>query len=169
MQREGCPAVATSVAKADIPLLPTTRELRLGRASEPIRGRLTRPTLGFGNRVHRRATVLQFLLISPMRSLCFLGKRGRPLLARSRCVFTEGRFVYVIRSLADPTRYYVGKTIDVTRRLAVHNSGGSQHTAALRPWELVAAIEFTKESSAAAFEKYLKSGSGRAFAKRHFV
>jgi len=50
----------------------------------------------------------------------------------------------------------------------MHKSGGSLHTAELRPWELVAAIEFTKESSAVAFEKYLKSGSGRAFAKRHF-
>jgi hypothetical protein len=39
----------------------------------------------------------------------------------------------------------------------------------LRPWDLVAVIEFTNEASAVAFEKYLKSGSGRAFAKRHFV
>jgi putative endonuclease len=79
------------------------------------------------------------------------------------------RFVYVIRSIADPARYYVGLTTDVVRRLAIHNSGGSTHTAELRPWELVTAIEFAKESSAVAFEKYLKSGSGRAFAKRHFV
>jgi predicted GIY-YIG superfamily endonuclease len=84
-------------------------------------------------------------------------------------MFTESRFVYVIRSLLDPARHHAGRTSDVTRRLAVHNSGGSLHTAALRPWELVTAIEFTKESSAMAFEKYLKSGSGRAFAKRHFV
>jgi predicted GIY-YIG superfamily endonuclease len=53
--------------------------------------------------------------------------------------------------------------------MSIHNSGGSSHTAQLRPWELVACIEFSKESSAVAFEKYLKSGSGRAFAKRHFV
>jgi predicted GIY-YIG superfamily endonuclease len=82
---------------------------------------------------------------------------------------SRGRFVYVIRSSRFPTRYYVGLTDDVVRRLTVHNSGGSSHTANLRPWELVAAIEFTNESSAVAFEKYLKSGSGRAFAKRHFV
>jgi hypothetical protein len=29
-------------------------------------------------------------------------------------------------------------------------------------------LEFPNESAAARFEKYLKSGSGRAFAKRHF-
>ena len=82
---------------------------------------------------------------------------------------SRGRFVYVIRSSMFPTRYYIGLTDDVVRRLTVHNSGGSSHTAKLRPWELVAAIEFTNEPSAVAFEKYLKSGSGRAFAKRHFV
>jgi predicted GIY-YIG superfamily endonuclease len=82
---------------------------------------------------------------------------------------SHGRFVYIIRSTLDPTRYYVGLTSDVQRRLSVHNSGGSEHTAGLRPWDLVAAVEFTNESSAVAFEKYLKSGSGRAFAKRHFV
>jgi len=78
------------------------------------------------------------------------------------------RFVYVLRSVPFPARYYVGLTSDVRTRLETHNSGGSQHTAALRPWELVAAIELATESGAAAFEKYLKSGSGRAFAKRHF-
>jgi len=45
----------------------------------------------------------------------------------------------------------------------------SLRKSALRPWQLVAAIEFANEQSALAFEKYLKSGSGRAFAKRHFV
>ena len=79
------------------------------------------------------------------------------------------RFVYVVRSVRHPDRYYAGLTSDVTRRLATHNSGGSQHTSAMRPWELVVSLEFSTESSAVAFEKYLKSGSGRAFAKRHFV
>jgi hypothetical protein len=37
-----------------------------------------------------------------------------------------------------------------------------------KPWTLVVALEFTDEALAKRFEKYLKSGSGRAFAKRHF-
>lgn len=78
-------------------------------------------------------------------------------------------FVYVLRSVPSPERYYVGLTSDVKRRIETHNSGGSQHTATLRPWEFVAAIEFASEQSATVFERYLKSGSGRAFAKRHFV
>ena len=77
--------------------------------------------------------------------------------------------VYILRSLVDPTRYYTGLTSDVARRLDTHNSGGSIHTVANRPWQLVAAIEFSNVDSAVKFERYLKSGSGRAFAKRHFV
>lgn len=77
--------------------------------------------------------------------------------------------VYVLRSGVDPNRYYSGLTSDIEGRLATHNSGGSAHTARLRPWQVVVAIEFSRERSAVAFERYLKTGSGRAFAKRHFV
>ena len=81
----------------------------------------------------------------------------------------DRRYVYVLRSERDPRRYYVGLTSNVAVRIETHNSGGSQHTAANRPWRLVAAVEFAKEPSAIRFERYLKSGWGRAFAKRHFV
>jgi putative endonuclease len=84
-------------------------------------------------------------------------------------VFGQARFVYVLRSRIDATRYYTGVTSNVARRLAVHNTGGSKCTAHLRPWALVVSLEFANEESALAFERYLKSGSGRAFAKKHFV
>jgi len=77
--------------------------------------------------------------------------------------------VYVLRSVTRSQRYYVGLTSDVERRVEVHNSGGSRHTMMDRPWRLVAFIQFADESSAVRFEQYLKSGSGRAFAKRHLV
>jgi putative endonuclease len=83
-------------------------------------------------------------------------------------MLTQSRIVYVLRSVNHPDRYYTGLTDNVERRLAVHNSGGSKYTADLRPWALVAGIEFTNPASAAAFEQYLKTGSGRAFSKRHF-
>ena len=82
---------------------------------------------------------------------------------------TSGQFVYVIRSVSHPDRYYTGITDNVERRLAVHNSGGSKHTSMLRPWVLVAYTVFASIESAVAFEHYLKSGSGRAFSKRHFI
>ena len=81
----------------------------------------------------------------------------------------SARFVYILRSMPSPTRYYVGLTSDVAHRLETHNSGGSIHPSANRPWQVVAAIEFSNSNSAVAFERYLKTGSGRAFAKRHFV
>ncbi len=81
----------------------------------------------------------------------------------------QGNIVYVLRSDSHPDRYYTGLTDNVERRLAVHNSGGSKHTAYLRPWSLVAFTTFTNVDSAAAFEDYLKTGSGRAFSKRHFI
>jgi len=84
-------------------------------------------------------------------------------------VDSESRFVYVLVSEIDPRRHYVGLTSNVTTRLAVHNSGGSQHTARHRPWRVIVSLEFATQASAVAFEKYLKTGSGRAFAKRHFV
>lgn len=55
------------------------------------------------------------------------------------------RFVYVLVSEADPHRHYVGLTSNVATRLAVHNSGGSQHTAADRPWKLIVSLEFSDE------------------------
>jgi len=81
----------------------------------------------------------------------------------------ERSFVYIIRSTIHRDRYYVGITSNVSQRLGTHNSGGNAHTMQDRPWELVVSLEFANPNSALAFERYLKSGSGRAFAKRHFV
>jgi predicted GIY-YIG superfamily endonuclease len=77
------------------------------------------------------------------------------------------RFVYVLRSDSNPAHRYVGLTRDVDNRLEWHNHGPSGHTIEHRPWSLVVVIEFPTEQQALRFERYLKSGSGRAFAKRH--
>jgi putative endonuclease len=79
------------------------------------------------------------------------------------------RFVYVLRSERDPSRHYVGRTGSVADRLRWHNQGPTGHTCAQRPWRILVAMEFADGSTAARFERYLKSGSGRAFAKRHFA
>jgi len=76
-------------------------------------------------------------------------------------------FVYVLRNTENPPRYYTGHTSDVARRLAEHNAGGCIHTAKHRPWMIDLVIEFPEERRAVAFERYLKSGSGVAFAQRH--
>ena len=76
--------------------------------------------------------------------------------------------VYVLQSLRRPDSYYVGLTNDMTRRLESHNAGESPYTAKDRPWKLIVTVSFEKLWKAEAFERYLKSGSGRAFCKRHF-
>lgn len=77
-------------------------------------------------------------------------------------------YVYILRSVNAPDRHYVGVTTDPNRRLDEHNSGKSIHTNKFKPWELSVCIGFAESAKARRFEQYLKSGSGRAFAKRHF-
>ena len=77
-------------------------------------------------------------------------------------------YVYLLRSLSHPTQRYVGFSTDLKRRVARHNSGASIHTAKYRPWNLVAYFAFKDEQKARAFEFYLKSGSGKAFANKRF-
>jgi predicted GIY-YIG superfamily endonuclease len=50
--------------------------------------------------------------------------------------------------------------------MVTHNSGGSLYTKAYKPWKLIMYLWFENKLKATAFEKYLKSGSGSAFAKR---
>ena len=77
-------------------------------------------------------------------------------------------YVYRLRSLAQPEQVYTGLTDDLEARLRKHNEGGVPHTAKFRPWQMDMALAFRDRTKAAAFEKYLKSGSGREFARRHF-
>jgi predicted GIY-YIG superfamily endonuclease len=81
----------------------------------------------------------------------------------------EKRFVYIIRSEHDPERHYTGLTSHVANRIGLHNSARTGHTVHGRPWRLVVAVECENEVAARRFERYLKTGSGRAFAKRHFA
>jgi predicted GIY-YIG superfamily endonuclease len=75
--------------------------------------------------------------------------------------------VYVLRSLSDGDRYYTGVTSDLHARLCDHNAGRCPHTADGRPWQVDISVQFADEARALRFERYLKSGSGCAFAQRH--
>lgn len=76
-------------------------------------------------------------------------------------------YVYLLRSKTHPHQTYVGSTGDLRKRLADHNAGKSIHTNKFKPWELAAYVGLPDRALAERFERYLKSGSGRAFAKRH--
>jgi predicted GIY-YIG superfamily endonuclease len=75
-------------------------------------------------------------------------------------------YVYIIRSINFSDHEYTGATRDLKQRLTEHNAGKSAHTAKFMPWELVWYCAFPDKHRALAFEKYLKSHSGRAFAKK---
>ena len=77
-------------------------------------------------------------------------------------------YVYVLQNSEVTQRFYVGISENLNVRLKQHNAGEVFHTAKYKPWKLKNYIAFDDQTKAYAFEKYLKSGSGRAFAKRHF-
>ena len=81
---------------------------------------------------------------------------------------TSFTYVYILSSLNNPERHYTGLTDNLESRLIKHNSGEVSHTAKYLPWKVESAVMFTSRDKAAAFEKYLKSHSGRAFAVKHF-
>ncbi len=78
-------------------------------------------------------------------------------------------YVYIIRSVPNPEQEYTGATEDLRQRVIAHNTGKSAHTAKYKPWEILWYSAFPDKMTALAFEKYLKSHSGRAFAKKRLI
>jgi len=86
----------------------------------------------------------------------------------SRCLY--GMYhVYILESESKPGETYVGSTGNLERRLTEHRSASDGYTARWKPWQLRVSIAFSSREEAEAFEAYLKTGSGRAFLRRHFV
>jgi len=77
-------------------------------------------------------------------------------------------YVYMLVDIAAGTHYYTGCTEDLQSRLAKHNAGEVPHTAKFKPCRIETAVAFSSNEKAYAFEDYLKTHCGRAFAKRHF-
>ncbi len=79
------------------------------------------------------------------------------------------KYVYILGSESAHGQTYVGVTSDLKRRLAEHQTPKSGHTRKYAPWRCLVALRFAQDSKADDFEKHLKTGSGRAFLKRHFL
>jgi putative endonuclease len=75
-------------------------------------------------------------------------------------------YVYILQSVPGPGHYYVGITDNLRARLQKHNARVIPHTSKYGPWTIKTYVAFTNKSRAFAFEKYLKSPSSRAFAKK---
>jgi predicted GIY-YIG superfamily endonuclease len=125
-----------------------------------------------GQKFHRGTSPPLQRLRPPRVPRCRSGLLGgfwfRHKACREKGMAGNKRFVYVLRNSDHDSHFYVGLTSDVNARLAYHNAGRCPHTASRRPWQRHVVIEFSEEESAIRFERYLKSGSGRSFAKRHF-
>ena len=78
-------------------------------------------------------------------------------------------YVYILRSVKDSAKTYVGFTTRLEDRLQEHNEGSQVYSSRYAPWERIAYIAFSGRESALAFEKYLKSPSGKAFLAKHFL
>jgi predicted GIY-YIG superfamily endonuclease len=75
--------------------------------------------------------------------------------------------VYILKC-KDET-YYTGCTGDLNERIKRHNNGEVKYTSSRLPIELVSYFSFSTKHKAYDFEKYLKSGSGKAFAKKRLI
>ena len=76
-------------------------------------------------------------------------------------------YVYIL--LCSNNRTYVGCTDNVEARVERHKKGYVLATKGRLPIKLITYVAFTDKYKAFKFEKYLKSGSGRAFLKRRLV
>ncbi|OHA00459.1 MAG: excinuclease ABC subunit C [Candidatus Sungbacteria bacterium RIFCSPHIGHO2_02_FULL_47_11] len=76
-------------------------------------------------------------------------------------------YVYILKCNDDTE--YVGCMNDLKDRMERHTRGHVLATKARLPVKLLCYAFFNNKYTAFNFEKYLKSGSGRAFLKKHFL
>jgi putative endonuclease len=77
------------------------------------------------------------------------------------------RFYYVYMLSSKNNILYIGCTNNLKDRLERHKKGQITATKDRLPIKLVSYFAFSNKYTAFNFEKYLKSGSGRAFIKKH--
>lgn len=73
-------------------------------------------------------------------------------------------YVYLIVSGSHPKQRSIGITDDLKQRIHDHNAGRSPQTSKFIPWKLKTYLAFSEKQTAMEFERYLKFGSGNAFA-----
>lgn len=77
------------------------------------------------------------------------------------------QYVYLLKCSDGTT--YTGCTNDIDERLKRHFKGQVHYTSSRLPIDLITYIAFTDKNKAFKFEKYLKSGSGKAFSNKRFI
>ncbi len=74
-------------------------------------------------------------------------------------------YVYFLNCINN--KQYIGCTKNLKERIEKHNKGYVPATKPILPVKLISYFAFPDKYTAFNFEKYLKSGSGRAFMKKH--
>jgi putative endonuclease len=77
--------------------------------------------------------------------------------------------MYYVYSLQCKDGFYIGCTDDLKDRFNRHQNGHVPATKDRRPVKLDFYFAIQDKYKAFAFEKYLKSGSGRAFINKHLI
>jgi putative endonuclease len=75
------------------------------------------------------------------------------------------QYVYIL--MCSDGKKYTGCTSNLKLRIDRHKNGHVPATSDRRPVELITYLAFSDKHKAFNFEKYLKTGSGRAFANKH--
>ncbi|MBU1110522.1 GIY-YIG nuclease family protein [Patescibacteria group bacterium] len=80
-------------------------------------------------------------------------------------------YVYILRSLGNENKLYIGVTRNIESRLKQHDSdtNTNSYSAKFKPWGLECFIAFKNKYLATELEKYLKQGSGFAFMKKRLL
>jgi predicted GIY-YIG superfamily endonuclease len=77
-------------------------------------------------------------------------------------------YVYILKSIRDGSNY-IGVTKDLRKRIKEHNYKGLKFTTQKRPYKIIWYSVFKDKIKAYRFEKYLKTGSGIAFLRKHLI
>ena len=78
-------------------------------------------------------------------------------------------YTYIIQSINNPSKFYIGYTNSLSNRLIAHNHINNKgYTAKYMPWQIFHYFEFENKVDALRKEKWLKSGIGRTWFKNYF-
>lgn len=75
--------------------------------------------------------------------------------------------VYIIEN--SQGKLYIGQTGNLEKRILDHNELGKGYTSKFRPWKLIYSEKVESRKIAMAREKYLKTGAGRDWIKKHIL
>jgi putative endonuclease len=109
---------------------------------------------------------LQIVQASAVRPACAATPADKT--ARQAGLLMKFTYVYILESITTSEHFYIGSCNELDSRLTQHNKGEVFHTSKFRPWKIKVAVAFENSEKAKMFERYLKTGSGREFTKRHF-